>query len=632
MSSATLVGDVSLEAPSEAVWVLAGPPNAGKTSLYNHLTGARYRTVNYPGATVDYCIGTLAGKPERPTLVLDSPGIVSLVARSDDERAALSTLDELGRLLPGHAVPDVVVVPVDASQMSRHLVLVRQMRRAGLRTVVALTMNDIARAQGRPVDPARLSDYLSVAVVEVDGRSGRGVQELRAAVEQVVALPGGRVALPSEFSLEQVAEDFAWADRIESALSETVKRRPQAASRRDFDRWMLHPVAGTALFLLVMGGLFWSVFALASPMIDAIGSFFDFLGGAVAPHLPAGMLGAFVSQGVIPGVGAMFSFVPQIAILFLLMGILEDSGFLARGAMLTDRFLSVIGLNGRSFVPLLSANACAIPGILASRTVPGRKERLLTILAAPLMNCSARLPVYGLLLSFLVPGRPALAGALLAALYLGGVIFASVAVVIGAKLLRVPASDTGFQLELPAWRLPAWRSVLSNAWTRTKSYLGRAGTVISVIAVLFWALNYPDPEHSLGLSVGHFLQPLMEPMGGDWRIALGLVAAFAAREVFVSTLAVTFAVSGNEDSVVQGLLSVMHGATSAVTGAPLFTVASVVALLVYFMVSMQCLATVAVIRKESGSLKFALGQMAAYVAASWLLAVLIYQILHALGL
>jgi ferrous iron transport protein B len=525
-----------------------------------------------------------------------------------------------------------VVVPVDASQMSRHLVLVRQMRRAGLRTVVALTMNDIARAQGHPVDPVRLSDYLSVAVVEVDGRSGRGVQELRAVVEQAVALPGGRVALPSEFSLEQVAEDFAWADRIETALAETVKRRPQAAAARDFDRWMLHPVAGTALFLLVMGGLFWSVFALASPMIDAVGSFFEFLGGAVAPFLPGNFLGAFVSQGVLPGIGAMFSFVPQIAILFLLMGILEDSGFLARGAMLTDRFLSVIGLNGRSFVPLLSANACAIPGILASRTVPGRKERLLTILAAPLMNCSARLPVYGLLLSFLVPGRPVLAGALLALLYLGGVVFASVAVVIGAKLLRVPASDTGFQLELPAWRIPAWRSVLSTAWNRTKSYLGRAGTVISVIAVLFWALNYPDPEHSLGRLIGHFLQPLMEPMGGDWRIALGLVAAFAAREVFVSTLAVTFAVSGSEDSVAQGLLAVMHGATNALTGAPLFTVASVVALLVYFMISMQCLATVAVIRKEAGSWRFALGQMVAYVAASWVLAVAIYQFLHALGL
>jgi ferrous iron transport protein B len=631
--------------------VLLGAPNAGKTSLYNHLTGSRYKTVNYPGATVEFSVGKLRadGRPRAAVpgaschapqpgvvvepgdfLVLDTPGIVSLVPRTADERVALAALSRTGALVAGAGeTPDVVVVVLDATQPGRHLPLVRQVLRAGFPAVVALTMNDLARSRGRALDPDRLSRSLTVPVAEVDGRTGAGLAELVSCIEAVAGAsePGPR-NLPESASEDSIRADFRWADALvaEQLGGEQVREKGSRV-----DRLVLHPVLGLVVFVLVMTGLFWSVFSAAQPLMDLVGAGFKFLGDQAGALLPEGWIRGLVVDGVIAGGGSVFTFVPQIAILFLLLGILEDSGYLARGAMLVDRFLEAIGLNGKSFVPLLSGNACAIPAAMAARTIPGRRERLLTLLVVPLMSCSARLPVWGLLLGFLVPAdRTWLGGLALAGIYVASLAMASAVAVVGGRILRIEPSKTGFQVELPLWRPPTFRTVVVSTWDRTVSYLKRAGLTILGVSVGFWLLmNLPSPEHSAAMVVGHWITPFLTPMGLDWRVGVALVAAFAAREVFVSALAVVFSVQAAEGDD-KGILDAMRAATFDGTHLPVFTTSSILGLVVFFLISLQCMTTVAVMRRETSD-RFAFGQMAAFLVLAWVLAVVVVQGLRAVG-
>jgi len=380
-----------------------------------------------------------------------------------------------------------------------------------------------------------------------------------------------------------------------------------------------------------MTGLFWSVFSAAAPFMDWTEGFFGWLGGLAAAHLPESLLTSLLVNGVIAGFGAVAVFIPQIAILFLALGLLEDSGYLARGAMLVDRVLSLVGLNGKSFVPLLSGNACAIPAALAARTIPGHKERMLTLLVIPLMSCSARLPVWGLLLAFLVPpDKPWLGGIALTSIYLLSIAFASVAAFVGGRILRLPESNTGFQLELPMWRPPTFRTVVVSAWDRTFSYVQRAGLTILGVSVAFWAfMTFPTPERSFAYVAGQLIEPLLAPMGVDWRVGIALIAAFAAREVFVSSLAVVYSVQGAEDNV-DGIIQAMRNATFDGTTQPIFTFASTAGLVVFFLIALQCMTTVVVMRRET-STRFALGQMAAFIALAWVLASITVQGLRLLG-
>jgi ferrous iron transport protein B len=612
--------------------VLFGPPNGGKTTLYTLLTRSRHKTVNYPGATVESASGFLRERPD--VVVLDTPGIVSVVARTADERVAAHALSELDRLVPGAAkTPDVVVTTVDATQPVRHLALVRQMQRSGIQPVVVLTMNDLARAQGRAIDPLALAAELGSPVVAVDGRTGQGLSDLLAVLDDHLAGTRPRPAsLPEAVSEEEIRADFAQAERL--AAMATPKGQNSSTRRRGerFDRIALHPVLGPLLFAGSMSLFFWCVFAAAAPFQEATNFAVASAGSFLATHLPDAWYSHLLVDGVVAGVGSVLVFVPQIAILFLLIGLMEDSGYLARGAVLVDRPLAALGLNGKAFVPLLSGYACAIPAAMAARTIPGRKERFLTLLVIPLMSCSARLPVWGLLLAFLIPpGHPWTGGFALTAIYFASTALASVAALAGGRIRGLDPSPAGFQIELPSWRAPILRNVAVSALDRTASYMRRAGATILTISVLFWAaMALPSPQASVAWSAGHLMEPLLRPLGLDWRVGVALVAAFAAREVFVSALTVVFTMDPGS-RFPGGMMGTMHHAVLA-DGSPLFTVASCAGLVVFFLVALQCLSTVAVIRHESGSWKFALGQMASFLAIAWVLAALTVQGLRATGI
>lgn len=639
------------DSKANKIVVLVGPPNAGKTSLYNHLTGSRFKTVNYPGATVEYSLGTLRTGAEAPlgqantqdchstqangvllpgvVQVMDTPGIVSIIPRSQDEQIALSALNSLDKVLHAEQKsPNLLVVLVDATQPARHLPLARELIKTGIPAVIALTMNDLAKKQGRNLDTNKLSELVGVAVVEVDGRSGAGLAELLSCIESTMSTTPVDATLPKALSDSDIQENFRWADELVVAVRQGG---PGSGEQGLLDRITLHPVAGLLVFASVMSGFFWLVFAAAKPMMNWVGEGFGWLGDTLGAQLPDGMLKSLLVDGVIAGGGAVFTFVPQIAVLFLVLGILEDSGYLARGAMLVDRFLMAIGLNGKSFVPLLSGNACAIPAAMAARTIPGRKERLTTLLVIPLMSCSARLPVWGLLLGFLVPeGKAWLGGLLLTGIYLVSVGNASVVAALAGRFLKMPASEAGFQVELPLWRPPTFRTVVVSAWDRTASYIKRAGPMILGVAVVFWLfMNLPSKDASVAVGLGKLLSPLLAPMGLDWRVGVALLAAFAAREVFVSALAVVFAVQGSESGR-KGLLDAMHHATFQGTQQPVFTTATIVGLVVFFMFALQCLTTVAVMRREV-STRFALAQMFGLIAIAWVLASLTVQGLRFIG-
>jgi len=560
---------------------------------------------------------------------MDTPGIVSIIPRSQDERVALSALTSLDRILQAdHKSPNLLVVLVDATQPARHLPLARELIKTGIPVVIALTMNDLAKKQGRKIDSNKLSELIGVAVVEVDGRTGAGIADLVTSIELTMTHSPGEARLPESLSDSDIQANFQWADELTAAIRQGTGGRKKKSV---LDRVALHPIAGLIVFATVMSGFFWLVFAAAKPLMNWAGEAFAWAGDRLGAQLPEGMLKSLVVDGVFAGGGAVFTFVPQIAILFLILGILEDSGYLARGAMLVDRFLMFIGLNGKSFVPLLSGNACAIPAAMAARTIPGRKERLTTLLVIPLMSCSARLPVWGLLLGFLVPtGKAWLGGILLTGIYLVSVANASVVAALAGKFLKLPASDAGFQVELPLWRPPTFRTVVVSAWDRTSSYIKRAGPTILGVAVVFWLfMNFPTKDASIAIGLGKLLSPLLAPMGLDWRVGVALLAAFAAREVFVSALAVVFAVQGSEGGS-QSLLDAMHHATFQGTQQPVFTTATVVGLVVFFMFALQCLTTVAVMRREV-STRFALSQMFGLIALAWVLASITVQGLRFLG-
>lgn len=641
-------------ASSSITVLLVGAPNAGKTSLYNHLTGSRYKTVNYPGATVEYSLGRLRRAGDAPKAanasasapdchtpaavtaidgigIMDTPGIVSLTPRSADEQVALTALTALGEVLgEGPARPHLVVAAVDATQPGRHLPLVKQLKDAGFPVIVALTMNDIARQQGKELDPNRLSSFLDLPVVEVDGRSGTGTTELSACIESCLPEVPAEIRMPGALAAQEIQAGFRWADEATAAaLRGSAVAKPTELGF--LDRLTLHPVGGLVTFAVVMSGLFWLVFTAASPLMDLVEAFFGWLGALATAHIPEGLVRGLVVDGIIAGGGGVFVFVPQIAILFLAIGLLEDSGYLARGAMTVDRFLSMIGLNGKSFVPLLSGNACAIPAAMAARTIPGRKERLLTLLVIPLMSCSARLPVWGLLLGFLIPAEKAwLGGIALTGIYLASLVFASLVALVGAKILALPASESGFQVELPQWRPPTFRTVVVSAWDRTVSYIQRAALTILAISVGFWVLmTFPSTDNSVMDMLGKLISPLLVPMGVDWKVGVSLLAAFAAREVFVSALGVIYSVQGAEDST-DGLLQVMRNATFEGTHQLVFTPASTIGLIVFFLIALQCMTTVAVMRREVSN-RFAFGQMAGFVALAWVLASITVQGLRLLG-
>jgi ferrous iron transport protein B len=663
------------------VIALIGMPNSGKTTLFNALTGSNFKTSNYPGATVEYSVGKLVSRFNFDAYVMDSPGIISLNPGSPDEDV---TIDGLFHN-PRFGLPDVVIVTCDVTQLSRQLFLVKQVIDTGFKTIVALTMNDLLSKKDLEVSTEKLSALLNTPVFKVNSKSREGLAEVITHAQGLFKDDSiadykstiHKLPLPSE---EDVARMYDYTEAAERKVIEhktnkidldeinkksfhSLSRTPDKNSLK-LDKVFLHPLWGIFIFIISMGIIFTSIFWIAQPLMDLIDAGFSNLSSLVSDSLPAdSWYSSLITNGIINGFGSVMIFVPQIVILFILLGLLEDTGYLARAAMLIDKPLSKFGLNGRSFIPMLSGYACAIPAMMAARTISNRRERYLTIMIIPLMSCSARLPVYAMLLAFVVPpDKPWIAGLGLGALYLFSIIAGALTAGIISKFKKTEEKST-FMLELPPYRVPVFRHIFKNTYYKALVYVKQAGPIIIVFSLALWALTYfpnTDPvlpeSQTTGLDeeqismmveserlntsyaaiVGKYVfEPVLAPLGWDWRIGVSLISAFAAREIFVSAMAITFNITeseDNEDNFRQSILTSMREARSPDGTKPLFTTASTIALIIYFMFAMQCLSTVAVARKETGSWKIPIMQVGLYTVMAYVLAFITYRGLNLLGI
>jgi ferrous iron transport protein B len=597
---------------------LIGSPNSGKTTVFNALTGLRAKVGNYPGVTVERREGSLQ-LGERDAVVIDLPGTYSLDPISPDEAIVRRVLS--GEL-PDTPPPDAIVIVADACSLERSMLLVAQVLALGLPACLVLTMIDELRARGGDIDVDRLSDALGIPVVAVVGHRGLGLDALR----ELLAAPE-RWSRPPIGPPEDSEERAGWA---ESILEHVVRTRvgPHRFTDR-IDRIVLHPVWGIVLFVAVMVTFFQLIFTWATPAMDAIDAGVAAAGDATHALLPEGLLADFVADGLIAGVGSVVIFLPQIVLLFSLLYLLEDVGYMARAAFVVDRAMARIGLEGRAFVALLSSYACAVPGIMATRTIPSPRDRLVTILVAPLMTCSARLPVYTLLIAAFMPAREVvgpigLQGLTLLGLYLvAPVVATAVAAVLRRTVL--PGEAMPFVLELPSYRVPGIRLWVSQVWGSASAFLKRAGTIILLASMVLWVLlsfprATPPPdlpadleasyqlERSAAGRLGKAIEPAIEPLGFDWKIGVGLIASLAAREVIVATLAQIYASSDPDVTLREAIRADVRPET----GEPLFDPATVTALLVFFVFALQCTSTIATMARETNSWRwpaFAFGYM-----------------------
>lgn len=613
---------------------LVGRPNSGKTTLFNWLTGSRFRAVNYPGATVECYLGNTHDRYGDSVPVIDTPGTYSLFPKSFDEKVTYQTLFE------NYKAFDVqgAVVVMDATQWQRQLPLVEQMKEAGIPSVIALTMTDMLRKEDQILDDKKLSELVGVPVVPIDGQLGGGVPEL---VEQVRLLERKSGFTPpplwDEAKYQMSKEHAANFSKQIQKDKKQLNNLSYFENTRKLDNILLHPVMGLLLFFAVMFGLFSSIFWLADPFMGWVDEGFGYLSDLLLQWGGEDSLVAdWLANGVVASFGAVMVFVPQIFILFFGISFLEDSGYLARAATLIDKPFSAIGLSGRSFVPLLSGYACAVPAMMATRNIRSSTERWIAMFIIPLMTCSARLPVYALLLSFLFFGEAAWKpGMALAALYFGALALGAVSAAIVNRLIP-KGEESSFLMELPYYRRPSIRVVLRTAITRTKAYIRRAGPIIFILSMVVWlGSTFPrngeiseseQLKHSYIGQAGQIIEPIFEPMGSDWRVGVGLISAFAAREVFVSSLAIVFDVtSETEEGLTDSMISSMKKAQWP-DGSPLFTFASVMAILVFFMIALQCLSTFAIAIREMRSWKFALTQLIVLNVVAYVLAVGTYQL------
>lgn len=586
--------------------------------MFNHLTGMRAHTGNYPGVTVTRCVGT--GRHTCPKCgtvkfaLEDLPGSYSLQPASPDEQVVY---DLLHGELPGIAAPDAVAVVVDVTVLERSLSLVAQVLHLNRPTMVILTMTDELANRGGHLDVERLSAALCIPVVGVIASRGKGFEPLR----ELLAAPQdwSRAPIPPP---RDDAEFNAW---IRSVLTAAQYRAPESDRRSALiDRVLLHPIFGILVFIAVMFGFFQVIFTVAAPLQDLIEQLFGWLATLASANITNPTLAGLIGSGVIGGVGSVLVFIPQIMLLFLLISLLEGIGYMARAAFLVDRIMATTGLEGRAFVAMLSSVACAIPGIMATRTLPSSRDRIATTMAAPLMTCSARLPVYILLTGLLVDpasrlGPFSVQGIAMFGLYLlGGIASMTTAWIFKRGILK--GGMLPFYMELPPYRFPSPKSVLLSMWDSAKAFLIKAGTIILATSVVLWfLLNLPlrsaetvgmDEataaayvlDNSFAAAIGKFIQPLFEPIGFDWRIAVGLIGALAAREVFVATLGQIFAAADPENPIDAIRNAVFISGPHQ--GELLFTAPTVVALLLFFAFALMCMSTVAVIRRETNSLRW----------------------------
>jgi ferrous iron transport protein B len=572
---------------------LVGNPNCGKTALFNQLTGGRQKVANYAGVTVERKEGRFTAPSGRVLQVLDLPGTYSFDAASPDEQI---TRDVLEGNYPGESAPDLIVCVADATNLRLHLRFVLEVKRLGRPVVLALNMMDAARRRGVVIDVPELSRRLGMPVVETVAVKRDGVKALIARVDGEI--PDAAPAQPDD-----PASRADLHAQVRALLAATVTM-PRATAELDdaLDRWALHPVFGLAILSVVMFLVFQAVYAAGKPMTDLIGDGFGWLGEHATAWMPAGPLQSLIVDGVFGGLGTVVGFLPEILVLFFFILVLEESGYLPRAAFLLDRLMVSVGLTGRSFIPLLSSFACAIPGIMGTRSITDPRDRLATILVAPLMTCSARLPVYALLIGAFIPTRKVLGifnmqGLVLFALYAAGILGAMTVAWVMKKLRR-DRSEHALLMELPSYRLPKLRDVAIGLWERGMIFMKRLTGVILGLTILMWFLSsFPAPpqgatgpaiDYSAAGYIGRGLQVIFAPLGFNWQISVSLIPAFAARETAVAALATVYAVGGEGAGLQQAL-------------AANFSLASALSLLVWFAFAPQCMSTLAVIRRETNS-------------------------------
>jgi ferrous iron transport protein B len=574
-----------------------GPPNSGKTTLFNRLTGLRQKVANFPGVTVEQHTG-IAELPDGRTIrMIDLPGVYSLSPRSEDEQVAHDVLTGERADTPK---PDAVLLVLDSTNLSRHLMLAAPILAMGMPTLIILNMADDLRSRGGSFDLETLSAELGAPVALISARQGEGLDKIYDFLTGVMPKPAPK-QLPV---LQDVPKCRAWAGQVSGQAAYRAPIPPKWTRR--LDRVFLHPVAGPLIFLVVVVAVFQTIFGIADPSKDAIDWLLRVSGNWIATVLPEGLLRSLLIEGVWKGVGSVIVFLPQVLCLFLFIGILEDSGYLARAALIADRTMARVGLQGKSFIPLLSAHACAVPAIMSTRTIENKRDRIATILIAPFMTCSARLPVYGLVIAAFIPNKhlfgvfvSARTGALIGLYALGFLMAVATARVLKSSILK--SGRTPFLLEMPSYRWPTVNSIGLRLLDRAKVFLRRAGTVILLVTVILWAMGNvpthngqpPEIANSLAGTIGRTIEPAIKPLGFNWKIGIGLLTSLAARETIIGTLGTIYGMDPEKEKL--GLEAALHED---------LTPGGAFALLVFFAFAMQCISTIAVVRRETGGWKW----------------------------
>jgi len=693
---------------------LVGNPNAGKTSIFNLLTGMNQKVGNFPGVTMDKVSGTFR---ENSTLanIIDLPGTYSIYPRSMDERVVFDVLSDKN----AHDFPDKIVVIADASNLERNLLLFTEIQDLGLPTILVLSMLDVANRSGLNIDIRALEEEFNTKVLTINGRTGEGIPELKKALfedlagseklfydindlsPEIILVIKERFALDNDYVAYQYAQqtysksfltndekrfiadkkvDYNFCDR-QFQTTETVERykiireklarivtktdiETTATRNQKIDKILTHKIYGYFIFLVILFALFQSIFAWAEPFMDYIDFGFAKLSSWAKTYLPSGVLTDLIAEGIIPGLGGVVIFIPQIALLFCFIAILEESGYMARVVFLMDKIMRKFGLNGKSVVPLISGVACAIPAIMAARNIESWKDRIITIFVTPFMSCSARLPVYAILIALVIPNEYVLGifsvqGLALMALYLIGFFGAIFSALLMKKILKVK-EQSYFIMELPIYRWPKWKNVWITIFSKSKTFVFEAGKIILAISIILWVLasygpgdnfnkaeqmvseKHPElsqlsPEfkdlisaHKLEYSyagvMGKSIEPAIRPLGYDWKIGIALITSFAAREVFVGTIATIYSVgsdAGDESTIKDKLRAEIN----PYTGQPMYSIALGVSLMLFYAFAMQCMSTLAVVYRETKSWKWPVLQLVYMSAVAYLFALIAYQLL-----